>query len=314
MKDDRLLWIDTDTGVDDSIALLTALDLAKKNMLQIAGISAVCGNAGEEKTFLNARNVLYFAGREDIPVYHGARKPLMKAHESAYYVHGENGLGGVVLPPSPVPETQIPAWDALYECARKNQGKLELVLLGPETNAAIAFQKYPDLSGYLKRILIMGGAEIGGNRTAAAEFNIYSDPHAAQIVFKSGVQVVMCGLDVTMKAMLTQEDIRRIESLESRGTRFFMEATRLSRTFYREHGYDGYFPHDVCPVLYSVYPEKFTAEPAGVFVETRGNITLGKTVSDRDTDIKFGVKNAVVVLNVDRPWFADVLTQLLADF
>ena len=151
------VWIDTDTGVDDAVALLTAVYLERKGLLEIRGISAVCGNAELDKTFENARNVMYLAGREDIPVFPGAEKPLLVELSTAPYVHGEDGLGGAKIPPSPAARENMPAWDALYLCARECAGELELILMGPETNAAIALRKHPDLPKYLKRILIPTG-------------------------------------------------------------------------------------------------------------------------------------------------------------
>ena len=286
------VWIDTDTGVDDAVALLTAVDLEKKGLLEIRGISAVCGNAELDKTFENARNVMYLAGREDVPVFPGAEKPLLVELSTAPYVHGEDGLGGAKIPPSPAARENMPAWDALYLCARECAGEL-------------------DLPKYLKRILIMGGAEVGGNKTPAAEYNIWADPHGAQVVFKSGIPIVMCGLDVTMQAQLLPEEMQEIESYESRGCRLFRESTGFAKELYRHFGLEGFFVHDACPILYAAYPEKFEGEPSGVFVETRGSITRGKTVCDRVTDRKFGVKNAVVVRGIDRAWFSGIIASAL---
>ena len=305
------VWTDTDTGVDDAVALLTAVYLERKGLLEIRGISAVCGNAELDKTFENARNVMYLAGREDIPVFPGAEKPLLVELSTAPYFHGEDGLGGAKIPPSPAARENMPAWDALYLCARECAGELELILMGPETNAAIALRKHPDLPKYLKRILIMGGAEVGGNKTPAAEYNIWADPHGAQVVFKSGIPIVMCGLDVTMQAQLLPEEMQEIESYESRGCRLFRESTGFAKELYRHFGLEGFFVHDACPILYAAYPEKFEGEPSGVFVETRGSITRGKTVCDRVTDRKFGVKNAVVVRGIDRAWFSGIIASAL---
>ena len=305
------VWIDTDTGVDDAVALLTAVDLEKKGLLEIRGISAVCGNAALDKTFENARNVMYLAGREDVPVFPGAEKPLLVELSTAPYFHGEDGLGGAKIPPSPAVRESTPACDALYSCATECAGELELILLGPETNAAIALRKHPDLPKYLKRILIMGGAEVGGNKTPAAEYNIWADPHGAQVVFKSGIPIVMCGLDVTMQAQLLPEEMQEIESYESRGCRLFRESTVSAKELYRQFGLEGFFVHDACPILYAVYPEKFQGEPSGVFVETRGSITRGKTVCDRITDRKFGVRNAVIVRGIDRAWFSGIIASAL---
>ena len=305
------VWIDTDTGVDDAAALLTAVYLEEEGLLEIKGISAVCGNAELEKTFENARDVLYLAGREDIPVFPGAKKPLLAELSTAPHVHGVDGLGGAKIPPSPAGRESKPAWDALYACAKECAGELELILMGPETNAAIALRKYPDLTKYLKRILIMGGAEAGGNITPAAEYNIWADPHGAQVVFKSGIPIVMCGLDVTMYAQLLPEELEEIESFDSKGCRLFKESTGSAKELYRQFGLEGFFVHDACPILYAAYPEMFQGEPSGVFVETRGRITRGKTVCDRVTDRKFGVRNAIIVRGIDRAWFSRVVASAL---
>ena len=308
-----LIWMDLDTGVDDTSALSCAVSLEDRGLLNIAGVSAVCGNTTQEHAFQNTRNVLGMLGRGDISVYPGAQKPLRDALRTAAHVHGENGLGGVSLTESLAPEETEMAWDALYRCAVENEGALELILTGPHTNAAIAFQKYPDLKNYLKRILIMGGAEVGGNVTPAAEFNIWEDPEAAEIVFKSGVHVVMCGLDVTEKGLIRPEEIEKIEAGKTVGCRLFRDTTQHCRTWYESMGIPGLHIHDVNPLLYAVYPDLYTGEEAGVFVETRGYITRGKTVSDRDTDVKFGVKNTTVVLDVDRDRFAELFMELLGE-
>ena len=196
------IWIDCDTGTDDTVAIMLAHALPE---LQIVGLSAVAGNSLLCNTFPNTRRVVHLLGA-DYPVYPGAERPLVREPHVAGAFHGENGLGNVQLPlPDTAPE-QTPAWDALYAAAKRMPGELRLVATGPLTNVAIALTKYPDLHGLLHSIALMGGAAVGGNVTPAAEFNIYDDPDAAQIVFKSGVPLVMCGLDVTMQAELSPAD------------------------------------------------------------------------------------------------------------
>ena len=182
--------------------------------------------------------------------------------------------------------------------------------MGPLTNLAIAFAKYPDLPALLKRILIMGGSSKEGNDTPAAEFNIYVDPHAAQSVFKCGAPLVMCGLDVTMQAMLMPEEIDAIGRSGPIG-RFFRESTRRALAFHQANGTPGMCLHDVCPVLYVTHPHLFQGQEAGVYVETQGTVTLGKTVTDLWSDFQFPKKNAFVVLDVDRDAFASLVSDLL---
>ncbi len=306
----RYVWIDTDTGVDDAAALITAAGLQKSGYLKIMGVSTVFGNAEHEKTHENARNVLAALGLEEIPVYPGAKGPMLYGWKCAGYVHGINGVNEALLETSGAKRETMKAWDALYECAGKCEGELELILLGPETNAAVAFQKYPDLKNMLKRILIMGGADVGGNVTPAAEFNIWADADSAQCVFKSGVPVVMCGLDVTEKMYLTREELDRIEAGHGEGCCLFKKIIENEGGPFMKF-YDGEpLLHDTVPLLFCVFPELFFGQEAGVFVETRGKITRGKTVSDRETDVKFGTKNVFVVLDGDREAFAAKLAEM----
>lgn len=197
------VWLDCDVGVDDAIAIMTAHALSEIDLL---AISTVSGNAPLSATFPNAHRMNGLM-KTHYPVYKGADRPLLVEPQYAAAFHGENGLGDVELP---LPEDAVmnvtPAWDALYDRAKQHPGELRLIAVGPLTNVAIALTKYPDLKTLLHTILIMGGAASGGNVTPAAEFNIYADPDAAQIVFKSGVPIVMCGLDVTLQAVLTPED------------------------------------------------------------------------------------------------------------
>ena len=305
------IWIDTDTGVDDAFALLAAVYLEKNGLLKIEGVSSVCGNVEHEKTFENARDVLFLAGREDIPVYPGAEKPLEIPLETAAYVHGENGIGGVKLAKSPAPRQEKKAWDAIYECALRLDGQLELILVGPETNGAMALIKHPDLPRHLKRILVMGGAKEGGNTTPHAEFNIYVDPQAAARVFDCKVPLVMCGLDVTMKAGIRPEEISLIESRkkESRGCALFAESTKVAQGLYEERGYPGFYMHDSCPILYSVFPDMFETIPCEVYVETKDPEKMGKTVA-----VEAAEKNAasaLVVTGIDRERFKNLMIEVL---
>jgi inosine-uridine nucleoside N-ribohydrolase len=304
------VWIDTDAGVDDAAALLAAGRLPQ---LDIRGISAVAGNVELAHTFDNARKVCRLMDR-DIPVYRGAEKPLLGELCTAPLIHGVDGLGGAELPPSEAPEEPLPAWDALYEAARAAGGALQVIAVGPLTNLATAFCKYPDLRTMLRRVLIMGGAARGGNVTPAAEFNFHADPHAAQMVFRSGVPIVLCGLDVTRKAYLTSGEVAEVGSRGTPVCRFFEESTRMALSFNERSPRPGLYLHDVCPVLYLTHPHLFQGEEAGVYVETRGKLTMGKTVTDLWSDRKFPRKNAFVVLDVDRKAFVSLVRSLLMSY
>lgn len=298
------VWLDCDVGVDDAIAIMTLHGLEEIDLL---GISTVCGNATLENTFANAHRMNGLMGTS-YPIYRGADKPLYRELHVSEMFHGKNGLGDVELP---IPADRVmheePAWDALYQTALKYPGELRLIAIGPMTNVAIALTKYPDLKQLLHSILIMGGSASVGNVTSAAEFNIYDDPEAAQILFKSGIPVVMCGLDVTLKAVMTPEDWEELAATGSAAGQFTKQCLQHAWGFLQSIGFPGVPMHDTCPVMYLVHPELFQAEQAGVFVETKGTITLGKTVTDLYSDMQFGEKNATVVLDLDREKFIEIV-------
>lgn len=306
------IWIDTDTGVDDAVALLCALKLDK---LAIRGISSVAGNVEHAKTFKNCRNVLAYAGREDIKVYPGAIKPMCVELDDASEVHGKDGLGGVVIPESPAEKETMHAWDAIYEAAKKEGGKLQIVAVGPLTNIANAIISHPDLKGMVKRILIMGGAAVGGNATMAAEFNIYADPHSAETVMQSGIPVVMFGLDVTVDAYLNGKDIQDIRDFNTKISKFFANVVQSNLNFYiKNYKREILCIHDACPLIYLQYPEIFTGQKAGVYVETQSRLCFGKTVTDIWSDTKFKTRETMVMLGVDREKFASTLKGLLQQY
>ncbi|MBF1108728.1 MAG: nucleoside hydrolase [Solobacterium sp.] len=306
------IWIDTDTGVDDAVALLCALKLDK---LAIRGISAVAGNVEHAKTFKNCRNVLAYAGREDIKVYPGAIKPMCVELDDASEVHGKDGLGGVVIPDSPAEKETMHAWDAIYEAAKKEGGKLQIVAVGPLTNIANAIISHPDLKDMIERILIMGGAAVGGNATMAAEFNIYADPHSAETVMQSGIPVVMFGLDVTVDAYLDSKDIQDIRDFNTKISKFFVDVVQSNLNFYiKNYKREILCIHDACPLIYLQYPEIFTGQKAGVYVETQSRLCFGKTVTDIWSDTKFKTRETMVMLGVDREKFASTLKGLLQHY
>ena len=297
------VWIDCDTGTDDSVAIMLAHALPE---LSVVALSAVAGNSPLYNTFPNTRRIVHLLGA-DYPVYPGAERPLVREPHVAGKFHGENGLGDVELPlPDCAPET-TPAWDALYEAAKRMPGELRRVSTRPLTNVAIALTKYPELKTLLHSIALMGGAAVGGNVTPAAEFNIYDDPDAAQIVFKSGVPLVMCGLDVTMQAELRPADWDEMAGYGNRCGSLVRELFACAWSAVQTVGLTGVAQHDSCPVLYLAHPELFEGKMAGVFVETQAELTLGKTVTDLQSDKKFEQKNALVLLKLDREAFMQLL-------
>ena len=300
------VWIDTDTGVDDATALLVAEHLKE---LEIVGVSAVAGNTTLDNAFRNARDVLSLAGREDVKVYAGSDRPLIRELETAAYVHGSNGLGGAEIPASNAVKETKKAWDALYEKAKELNGELIICALGPLTNLAITVAKYPDFPKYVKELNIMGGAANGGNVTPCAEFNIYVDPEAAENVFRSGIHVNMFGLDVTLKAYLDDADIAEISSYETASAKLFRDSNKLLLQSHIVKDRKGLCIHDACPVIYTARPQVFEGRDCGIYVETLGKITTGRTCTDLWTDYKYEDRHCTAFLEVDREAFTAILKE-----
>ena len=304
------LWLDCDPGVDDAMAMALMFAIPQYD---VKGLSAVAGNVELEKTFQNARNLAAFLGRKDVPVYAGAARPLFREPRTATFVHGENGLGNMTLPESDAPVEKTPAWDALYEAAKAENGELTLVAIGPLTNVALALSKHGSLPKLLKRIVIMGGSATYGNATPAAEANIFCDPEAASTVFQSGVPIVMCGLDMTLKTVMSPAELDEMGRLNPTA-KFLRDAAQHGLSYSQAHGIDGMALHDPTAVLYPLYPELFSGEEAGVAVETKGTITYGKTVTDLFSDKQFPFKNALVMLDVNKAKLFETVRELLARY
>jgi purine nucleosidase len=211
----KVVW-DMDSGIDDALALILAL---KSPEVQILGITAVAGNAPVEMTSANTRRVLEYLNIENIPVAMGAANPLNHPLEDALSYHGPDGLGNCGLPPPRLPLHPAKAWDFLARLVLDAPGEVTLLATGPLTNVAYTFELHPELPGLLARLVLMGGAygltPYGkGNRTPYAEFNIWQDPEAANIVFNSGADIFAVGLDVTMNptACLNSQHLEQIKT------------------------------------------------------------------------------------------------------
>ena len=304
------MLLDCDTGVDDAAAILLTKYL---NTLELKAVTTVAGNVEVEHTTRNTLQVLELAGMEHIPVYRGAEKPLLCEAVTAHHVHGQNGLNDMVLPkPAREPEA-LPAWDAIYEYAKKYQGELVVIAIGPLTNLALAIAKYKELPKLLKRIVVMGGAATGGNITPSAEFNVYADPEAADMVFTCGAEVYMCGLDVTMASYFTPEELDELSKLGSKQAVFARDVMQGILQFYRTHYLSGVAFHDPVTVLYADDDSYFQTDHVGIRVETKGKITRGKTVTDLYSD-KQMEHNAYVVTNLDRDIFKQRVFEIMAKY
>ncbi|MXY50878.1 MAG: nucleoside hydrolase [Gemmatimonadetes bacterium] len=300
--------LDTDTGVDDALAILLAM---RSPELRVEAITGVCGNTSLENCVRNIHLTLSVLDARETPVVaRGEERPLVRELAFAGDIHGEDGLGGVsrqvdadgrrVYPdPDQRPSTEH-AVDLITNLAGRYPGELILVAVGPLTNVARAVMKDPDRMRGLRAIIIMGGAfETGGNVSPVAEFNIHADPHAAQIVCDSGIPLVFVPLDVTRQAFLDAGTIDRFAAEAGARAVFVRDCTARYVAFHRQNrGVNGCFLHDPLAVAVAVREDLVTTVPARVDVETAGDLTTGMTVSDLRSD-RWGEPNARVCTAVD---------------
>ena len=300
--------IDTDPGVDDFLALTLANTSDK---LDIRGICAVGGNQILEKTAQNALDIAKLIGL-DVPVAKGAEKALNMPMENAGHVHGDSGIGNVVLEKSTKEFDKRYAWDMMYDEARLNEGELEIIAVGPLTNVAIALLKYPDIHKYIKRIVLMGGSATIGNRMPYSEFNIWGDPLAADIVFKSGIKIVMVGLNATHQTMLSEEEIEEIKKIPSRLSKEIGSLLDSMLEVYRGFGHKGPVIHDALAVAYVMNEDVLSCKDYYVAIETRSRLNYGRTVVDIDNSHRDKAKNASVAMGVDVDLFKKMIKDMVA--
>ncbi|MGR3616522.1 MAG: nucleoside hydrolase [Paracoccaceae bacterium] len=308
----RKIIIDTDPGQDDAIAILLAL--ASPEEIEVLGITAVAGNVPLSLTAKNARIVCELAGRSDMPVYAGCDVPMNRPLVTAEHVHGKTGLDGPDLPDPQMPLAQGHAVDFIIDTLRAQEpGTVTLCPLGPLTNIATAFTKAPDIVEKVQEIVLMGGAYFEvGNITPTAEFNIYVDPEAADIVFKSGAPIVVMPLDVTHKALVTKSRNDAFRVLDTPAGIAVAQMTDFFERFDKEkYGSTGAPLHDPCVTAYLINPDLFTGRTINVEIETTSELTLGMTVADwwRVTQRP---ANALFIGDLDADGFFDLLTDRLA--
>lgn len=311
MTQPQSLIIDTDPGQDDAVAILLALASPEINLL---GITTVAGNVPLALTQLNARKICDLAGRTDMQVFAGLDRPLVRPLVTAEHVHGRTGLDGPVLPDPETPLQEQHAVDYIIDTLRREPaGSVTLAPIGPLSNIAMAMQRAPDTIPRIRQIILMGGAYFEvGNITPAAEFNIYVDPHAAQIVFASGVPITMMPLDVTHKA-LTRTD--RVATLRAIGNRTGVAVAEMLEFFERfdeaKYGSDGGPLHDPCTVAWMIAPDIFNGRPCNVEIETASPLTMGMTVVDW-WQVSSRPHNALVIGDLDAEQFFSLITERLA--
>jgi purine nucleosidase len=312
MAERRKIIIDTDPGQDDAAAIMLAFGSPEE--IDILGLCAVAGNVPLKLTSRNIRIICELCGRTDIPVYEGAEKPLVRKPITAEHVHGSTGLNGPVLDEPTMEAQKQHAVDFIIETLmREPAGTVTLCTLGALTNVALALLKAPEIADRVKELVMMGGGFFeGGNITPAAEFNIYVDPQAADIVFRSGMPVVVMPLDVTHKLLTTKARVNRIRDIGTRPAIAMAEMLEFFERFdIEKYGSDGGPLHDPSVIAYLLEPELFEGRECNVEIEVISELTMGMTVVDwwRVTDRP---ANARVMRNVDADGFFELLTERFA--
>jgi purine nucleosidase/pyrimidine-specific ribonucleoside hydrolase len=296
--------LDCDPGHDDMVAILVA---AAHPSIDLLAITTVAGNGTLEQTTHNARAVCSMAGIREVPVAAGAPGPLVGQLRTAAHVHGESGLDGAELGGALVPLAAEHAVDLMARLLREAAEPVTLVPTGPLTNIALLLRRHPDLAPHVREIVLMGGSTGAGNVEPLAEFNIYVDPEAADVVFSSGLPVTMCGLNVTHQALATEAVLERLRGL---GTPLADTVVRLL-VFFRDRYRDIFgLPappvHDPVAVARVIDPELVRCEEAHVAVELHGAHTRGATVCDRH-GVRGRAPNASVAVELDAPGFWDLV-------
>lgn len=286
--------IDTDPGQDDAIAILLAL--AAEGRLETLGVCSVSGNVPVAQTTANVLRVMDVAKRR-APVYKGAEGPLVAELETAEFVCGPDGMDGSGLPePVSLAESEHAVDFLIRTLCAADDASIILCPLGPLTNIALALRLAPDIAPKIKRIVLMGGAMNLGNITPAAEFNFYVDPHAAGVVFSAGVPIVMIGLNVTLKAICTYEQIERFNASGTAvGKAIHGMLTRPRPT---SLGSTGHPVHDVCVIAYLLWPEYFAGRDCYVHIDMSDGLQRGRSTVDWNNRLKKPA-NALVLDTID---------------
>ena len=293
--------MDTDPGIDDAAALTMAINDPQINLKLV---TAVAGNVTVDKTTANALKIVHFFGKDqEIPVAAGAKQPLIKPFEDAARIHGESGMPGYDFGNDygqPIKKTAV---EALRDEIMASDEPITLIPTGSYTNVAQLFSEYPEVKENIKEIIAMGGTLSKGNMTSAAEFNVFTDPHAAKIMYDSGIPIVMVGLDVTLKALLTPETMDKLGTMGRSG-----KMLQALVTHYNDGDDNGHPMHDVNTIFYLLHPEAMTTEEMWVDVQTEGP-AMGETVGDIRGAYHDGKTNAKVCVNIDaaafNKWFLE---------
>lgn len=303
--------LDCDPGHDDALAILLA---AANPRVDLLAVTTVAGNQTLDKCTLNARRVCTVAGITGVPIAAGANRPLRRPQRVAADIHGESGLDGPAFGEPTVGVSEEPAVELIRRLLLDHPEPVTLVPIGPLTNIATLLDRYPEVRGRIAEIVLMGGSTGRGNQTPYAEFNIGVDPEAAEVVFGSGVDVTMVGLNVTHQALVTPDVVARIRALGTGVAEVCAELmTSFAAAYERVYGLPGPPLHDPMAVARVIDRSVVSCVPAPVRVETAGAYTSGATVVDLH-HVTGEPDNALVAIDVDVPRYFDLVVDAIASY
>lgn len=295
--------IDCDPGHDDAMAIILALSSEKLNVL---GITSACGNQTIEKTTKNARSVCEFLGRRDIPIAQGRKAPLLTPIYTAGIAHGDSGIDGPELPEPVAPMQEMSAVEFMAQQLEKSDTPIVIVPTGPLTNVATLILCYPHLIEKIDKIVLMGGSIVSGcSGRGASEFNIMVDPYAADIVYTSGIPIVMMGLDVTNYTTIGFDEKEKFRETGQVGTLIADFADFFGRGF-EMIGWCGVPVHDACTIAYLIDPTIFELKEMHVEIDLTGEFTMGSTVADCH-GVEGKEPNVSVGISSDRDRFIELM-------
>ena len=294
MVEKEKIIIDCDPGHDDAIAIMLA---GSAKNLEILGICVESGNQTLEKTGRNTLNIIQYLGI-DVPVALGSGKPLIREPMTCAEIHGETGLDGFPFSPLHVQYSPLTAVELMRDLLLKNE-KVTLVPTGPLTNVAELLLKYPEIKSRIKRIVLMGGSIGYGNVSPAAEFNILCDPEAADVVFNSGLEVYMLGLDVTRQALVLPNVMKKMSKIDNKAGKLFISLMKVFNENQKKiFGHSGAPLHDPATIISLINPDVFTFQKMNVVIDVTGGPSYGRTNCDR-FDYLHQPHNAYVAIDIN---------------
>lgn len=308
MEEKLKIILDCDPGHDDAVAIMLA---AKHPKIDLLAITTVAGNQTLEKTTRNALNVCSYLGITHVPIAAGMAKPLVRDQVIAENIHGKTGLDGPVFDEPMLKVDKRHAVDLIIELLLNSEGDIHIVPTGPLTNVAMAMLREPKIVPKIKKIVLMGGSYQLGNVTPCAEFNIFADPEAAHIVFNSGRPIVMVGLDVTRKALVTRDVMEKIRVINNKASKLFIELMKFfGKTQKEVFGWEGPPLHDPVTIAYLIDPTILKTRFMYTEIELRSSLCYGRTVCDY-----FGVMgkepNVEVAIDIDTEKLWEIIRDTL---